>query len=177
MPASRLGKPRLNPDSVITNVGFLSSGLFGSVADTVYSVKNSITIDSIRFDEVPITLERSKPKSLLGMGFLEGFVVVMNWQTNEMYLTPVKHEYERKSFGFTPRFEDGSISIGSLRYNGQAMQAGLALNDRILQINNLNISQPTQEVYCEVLRLFKETDELTLQVEGRGELVLKKETF
>jgi len=174
MPASRLGKPRLTPDSVITNIGFLSSGLFGSVADTVYFVQKNISINQTTFENVPITLERSKPKSLLGMGFLEGFVVVMNWQTKEMYLTPNEQNYARKSYSLSPRFIDDTLRVGSLVYNGEAMMAGIQLNDRILKINDFDTRQPSKEDYCQVLRIFRENEEITVQIEGRGEFVLKK---
>lgn len=176
MPVSRLGKTRFNPDSVHTEIGYVSAGLFGSVADTVYHTKNHLALANAAISHVPLSLEHSKPKSLLGNAFFENFYVVMNWQTREMYLTPREFNNERKSFSLGVRFVDNTLRVGSLTYNGLAMQSGLQLNDRITKLNDKDVSRPTQEDYCEVLLLLRETDELVIEVEGHEPIRLKKQT-
>jgi predicted aspartyl protease len=144
-----------NFDSSLTvlekSYGYSSSGLYGSVFDTVLEVKTNMTLDGFN-QKGPVNYSMSKSKNLLGMDFLNQFEIVLDWNTNTVELYPTKVKNQKiKSFGFSPKWHEGKLIVGSVARGSVAEIEGLNVGDVIVKLNRFDFREPRLDMYCSMM--------------------------
>lgn len=148
----------------------LKNGVF---ADKLESSRTTIVPKfkigyDFEIDSTLATFNKVLPYALIGNKFMRNYVVTIDWIHQEIILSSFKPSKERRyhTFGFTPSFKDGHIVIGSIYENSPADLKGLKINDQIVQINGLDLSDSNYVSYCELLHLqvLKSNTELTITV-------------
>lgn len=94
---------------------------------------------------------KSNNYNLIGSEITKHFIVTLNFEEKELYLTPVKisqeqRERERNTFGFSLNRNERNIYVSKIFKGSSAENSGLKLNDTVLSINGENF---IDEGYCD----------------------------
>lgn len=137
-----------------TNYGYgvSSSGLFGKgEPDSVfYATTNSLTLGNTPINQ-PLIEFRKKHSDMIGTGFLGNFNVILLPQKKEIILIKVDDREESArtfGFGFFPYAD--SLKVDYIINNSIATKKGLKLNDRIVEINGMDVRSIDTKCYCDI---------------------------
>ena len=158
-----------------------SAGAFGTRKDTILkTLLPTLTLgDSFEIRNTPVNLSRSLVGSpLIGYEFLKDYTVTIDWKYQEITFSNYKPSVENPYFlyGFSPRLMDGKLVVASIVEQSAAFKAGLELNDQIMQINEMDFRNVTQNQYCDLMEkdLLKTTNTMVVTVR-KGEKEVKYE--
>jgi hypothetical protein len=145
----------INSNNFIKLYG-VNNGLFSEIMDTVQTTIVPVLKlgESADIKNALITFNSHLPFALIGNRFLRDYIVTIDWKYQELTLASFQPSSDNlyNNFGFTPKFKDGKIIIGSIIENSAAFNAGLKLNEPILQINQIDLRQANQSDYCELIK-------------------------
>lgn len=121
------------------SVGNARIGLYGrGNLDTTYYLKTQKTqFGDAYINNEQITKVRRNTSSLLGMKILKNYNFILDWQTKEILLSPIKEVPKDvlNPWGFDYVFENNSMKITEILNNSNAAKKGLMLGDIVLKIN------------------------------------------
>ena len=138
------------------------------------------TIPYIRF-EGGLILKNQKtifmPKyyqsdNYVGNNFFKNYATTFDWNLKKIILEPkekLKEANNDKSFGFTFSYYEGKIIIGEVVDESSAKEVNLQLYDQVLALENLDLSNMTEDVFChntDICSLLCR-DEITLKVKQK----------
>ncbi|RWX02463.1 retropepsin-like aspartic protease [Flavobacterium cerinum] len=144
------------------NKGFGKSSLsiYESTPETEHvGLMDSIHIGNYFVKDVEVKVN-SSPGILIGNALLKNSgEIIINWAKHKLYLSNAKTNEAAvyNTFGFSPLFIDGKITIALLWDESEAKLKGIALGDVITAINDEDAKNISQERWCELLNSsFKE---------------------
>ncbi len=113
---------------------------------------------------------KSNNYNLIGSELAKYFIVTLNLKDKELILTPyADFENSFETFGFNINMDSNKLYVSKLFNNLNAQQAGLALNDEIISINNKQLSTLSNcDRYFAVNKILKTEKEVLLSIK-RGE--------
>jgi hypothetical protein len=162
----------------VQSIGYHSAGLFGSKLDTTYSRPVSFALGKDTLAALAIDLEDPGSMSLLGMRYLKNYRVVLNWENQKIYLhrKETSQAISQKRFGLSPFLKDSTMIIGVVAPALLTLQKAnkIGLGDTILQINKLDVSYATRDIYCQVSSNLSANDTLTISIKNKGDFLLVK---
>jgi hypothetical protein len=160
------------------SVGYGSTGLYGSTMDTIIETLRTISIGDFK-QEGLVKYHYGGSKRLLGMDFFNQFDVVMDWEEKQMSLYPKELEKQtHRSLGFTPKWMDGKLIVGTVAYGSEAEKEGLKVGDEIVKLNQFNFYNPSLSTYCRMMNYLRSNRVEVVDVEfidGRQFRFEKKE--
>ena len=163
----------------VQSVGYHSAGLFGSRLDTAYSRLVPFTLGNDTLGALALDIDDPGSKSILGMRYLKNYRMVLNWQNQKIYLTRKRTLLPslEKRFGFSPFLKDSTLIVGVVvpTLLGLQKARAIALNDTILQINNLDVSYANPDVFCQVINGFSASDTLAIRLKNKGDFLLVRQ--
>ena len=130
----------------------------------------AVRADSLYFGDILLRRQRLhiSPSSqiLIGNKFLKQFgQVIISWDKSKIYVpkqtVPQETEYD---FGFTPFIENGKMVVVEIWEGSGAQEKGIAINDVILKINDLDVSIMTAELWCEFLQKTKNLKSVGVEI-------------
>ncbi len=100
---------------------------------------------------------KSNNYNLIGSEITKYFIVTLNFEKKELYLTPIKisqeqPEKEINTFGFSLNKNDKNIYVSKIYKGGSAEKTGLKLKDVIFSINGEKF---TDKPYCDFYDFFR----------------------
>lgn len=165
----------------IKGSGYTSIGMYGkSEPKNEYSAK----IDEIKIGNHIIKNKVVRVKdgsSNLGISFFKNYRLILNWKSKKLKMIQERTSLntEINDFGFKSTFEENKMFVGFI-YNDTEASKVLQFGDQILQINNIDYTNLTNEKKCDLFNngiIPKETDEIAIKVLRNGkklEFQLKK---
>ena len=145
--------------------GYGSAGLYGTQIDTLRYGRIGIDVDG--FNQVGIAeYNNLSDKKLVGMEFLNQFVQILDWQSNEISLytnTVIPQVYS--SFPLSPRWVDGKLIVGGLKNDSSLISLGLNIGDTIEVLNGVSFRGADFITYCDLIIASRENKPDTLSLE------------
>lgn len=113
----------------------------------------------------------SNNENLIGAELIKHFIVTLNFNEKELYLTPIP-EAERpapaRTFGFDFNRNEAGIYVSKLFKGLSADQAGLELNDTVLSVNSEDLSGYSYcDFYFHIKGLMEGTRDIRLEVKRK----------
>ncbi|MDY0929693.1 aspartyl protease family protein [Chryseobacterium sp. CFBP8996] len=117
----------------------------------------------------------SDSRNLVGTRFMENFLIDLDFVNKKVILNPTGKTAEYNSFGiaFAP-VENHLIIVNKLKI---PQLSELNVADKIIKINNINVSKINAEKFCEVKKLIDNSSEITIQNESGKEFKLEKKNI
>ena len=165
----------------IKGSGYTGIGMYGkSDPKNEFSAK----IDEIKIGNHSIKNKVVRVKngsSNLGISFFQNYRLILNWKSKKLKMIQERASLntELNSFGFKPTFEENKMYVGFI-YNDTKASKILQFGDQILQINNIDYTNLTNNKKCDVFNngiIPKKTDEITIIILRNGqelEFILEK---
>tara|TARA_R110002072_G_scaffold84388_4_gene191309 strand:- start:16083 stop:17426 length:1344 start_codon:yes stop_codon:yes gene_type:complete len=143
-------------DTAPTEIGQASTTVFGHSASEVHIAQlRELRLGSLRLSDFPVITGPSVSDFHVGIDFLRHFRVTLDWQNDALYLEPrepISSLYDNfATYGFAPQLHEGRLIVGALWQGGAAQQAGLALGDRIVSVDDRDTAAPSFESVCALL--------------------------
>ena len=173
--------------SVRQTFGAASVGLFGEAeGDTIYRTWVS---DLTMPDTVPLPPTSidffGKERGNIGNAFLSQFILTVDWQTSQLYLSPTGlfNTKDLSTFGFSTLFKADQLLIRYVWEDSQAAREGIQPGDRILFMNGMDFINFDKKMFCRFFldeQMKNEWEELDLLLEQDGatrRIRLKKEPY
>ncbi|MBK7410330.1 MAG: aspartyl protease family protein [Saprospirales bacterium] len=163
------------PVAVWRTYGAASVGLFGEAeGDTIYRtwVSDLTMPDSIPLPPASIDFF-GKERGSIGNAFLRQFVLTVDWQTSQLYISPkvLPNTKDLASFGFSTLFKDDQLLVRYVWENSQAAREGILPGDRILFMNGMDFINFDKKTFCRFFldeQMKNEWEELDLLLEQDG---------
>lgn len=160
-------------DSIRTGFGSEgeSAGGRGDAVALRRSLLNGLVLDGTRLDGLSAQ-SRAQPPTLLGAGMLNRFVVTLDYPGERFLLHRREQAASPSAFaGFGLSVVGEQVEVTQLYEGSAAAQAGLALGDRVLAVDNASLSVSPDNRCAQVRYLAGEFDaasatQLTVQREG-----------
>jgi len=130
----------------------------------------AVRADSLYFGDILLRGQRLhiSPSSqiLIGNKFLKQFgEVIISWDKSKIYVprqtVPQEAEYD---FGFTPFIENGKMVVVEIWEGSPAEEKGIAINDIILKINDMDVSLMTPKLWCEFIKKTKDMESINVEL-------------
>ena len=100
-----------------------------------------LSIGELDFKNTKVWTRPHAP-SLIGARIFESQIVTLDYKNKTVYFYPYQQPLATKeSFGFKPYIKNQSVFVGFLIYDSPAYKSGIKLHDKIVHINNKNLSQ------------------------------------
>lgn len=131
------------------------------------AMRQSIELNkTISLNNQIISFQKDLPFSYVGNGFLKDYKVTIDWMYQEIYLDKYEssNRSQYNSLGFSLKYIDDKIVVGSIQLNSKAYESGLRLNDKVIKINEIDFSGNTYENYCEYLSFKNLWEEVELMI-------------
>lgn len=149
-----LSKDEFKDSPDYNRYGSSSVGLYGAIDSTTI---RTIKLDSLRLGDISLGahLVDLDDGSLIGNDFMNKHEVVMDWENNHIYLKKLQNYQNTvdSTYGFNRRFIENKVLITNLY---KEIETPLRLNDQVLQLNEIDYSNITDENSCEIFRSFYE---------------------
>ena len=144
------------PDSALIEDGSSSTTVFGSVASTARIGRlRELRLGDLVLHDFPVATGTAVSDFHVGIEFLRHFRVTIDWRSDDLYLElrdPAPALYaDFPSYGFAPQMQDGALVVGALWRDSAGARAGLALGDRLVEVDGQDTSAPDFATYCKVL--------------------------
>lgn len=139
--------------------GLGSTGLYGSKMDTLWVGKTDLTVGSFS-QKCEATYKSGNAKRILGMGFMQQFVFILNWQDRRIDLYPQSIEQQFFSkYDAIPRWKDGQLIVGTMRLDSTDIHRHIQVGDTIVAVNGKSFLKANLEDYCDLI--FEASEQLT----------------
>ncbi len=152
--------------------GMTSFGLYGSQMDTAFYYK----VDSWQFGDMrakPVTF-RTGQMAILGLGFFQDYQLTVDWENNEMGLTPYPEQEKGPHkdtkgyyYGFNLMVRDSTTYVGRIFEGSPAGRAGLNVGDTVLKIHSLDGKDLTPQSSCEAFRRYPDSAVKVIRKRGK----------
>lgn len=166
--------------SLLKVVGQGYHGAWGAVQDTItFGLLDQVQLFGDTYRHIPYSYSPKSNQPVIGSELLKYYVLTMDFKAGVLYLTRYADPGTLKitSFGLDLDYKDGQVFVSRIYKDSKAEQAGIALDTRIIAINEKPV---TYKSYCEFLedklQHFK-NDRITLSLVGGKKVSLQKETF
>ena len=162
--------------AVYSSYGYQSSGIFGALADTAYTLQKTVVVGKTSIPNMLLSVRQKHGKALLGTGFFEDFDVVLNWQQRRAFLIPATDSATMglTSLGVSFIKQKDQLIVGSVTMGQEPEQAGLAFGDRIIELNGITCTNVTKKMFCEIRSMLSKKDQpVTITVENKGAFTLE----
>lgn len=162
----------------IETFGSSSTGIYGKGVDrkSLFSKVNSIKLGTLNLQNQILEFEENASRTL-GNKFLQNYKVVIDWNLNQIDLSSISDfdNSQLNTFGFHYKVLDKKLYVGTIYKNSEAEQKGLQINDEISAINELDLTNLSEEDLCNFLynNLLKEKNNIRIDILRKG----KKLTF
>ncbi len=112
-------------------------------------------------------------KTNLGILFFKNYRLILNWEARKVKMVQegTSNNTELNHFGFNPNFNGNKVFVDFI-YNDTAASKVLQFGDQVLQINNIDFTNITDNNKCDFFNngfIPKGTDEITIKVLRNGE--------
>jgi Aspartyl protease len=138
----------------------ISNGLFSESIETGQTtwVSSLVLGGGFEVKNAQVTFSSQLGKCNIGNDFLKDYLVTIDWKYQEVTLANFipKSDSSLFSFGFAPSYKNGKILIASIVEQSSADKLGLLLNDQIVGIDGVDLSNPSQADYCLVKGFFNQ---------------------
>lgn len=132
-------------------VGSSSSGIYGTNkgAITTYKKIPKFTINNIQIANQIATFNEGS-SAIIGNSFFKNYRLILDWKENQIYMIK---EVEIKNatletFGIGLRYIDNQPTIAKIFKGTDADKSGLQLGDKIIAIDDLDVSKLTETEAC-----------------------------
>lgn len=117
----------------------------------------------------------SDSRNLVGTRFMENFLIDLDFVNKKVILNPTVKTAEYNSFGiaFAP-VEHHLVIVNKLKI---PQLSELNVADKIIKINNIDVSKINAEKFCEVKKFIDNSSEMTIQNESGKEFKLEKKNI
>ncbi len=172
----------LNTFKQVKSYGWVNSALFGSAFDTLYfRYTNPLLIGNSSLGPYWVKCSNKSGRTI-GNRLWENFKLQLNYNDNCIYLHRQRDINPSKNgFGFKLKYKDGQWIIATVIFESQAYDYGLRPGDKVLEINEYNLSDASFEDYCKQFlseTLIPSGNDLRIKVlSGVDEVVLELELF
>lgn len=114
-------------------------------------------------------------RNLVGTRFMENFLIDLDFINKKIILNPTGKTAEYNSFGiaFAP-VEDRLVIVNKLKV---PQLSGLNITDKIIAINNIDVSKINVEKFCEIKKLIDSSQVIIIQNESGKEFKLEKKNI
>lgn len=120
--------------------GKVSGSMETKITDKIYV--NDVNVES------EINLVPNNMDNLVGMGFIQNFNWILDYKNKKVYMQPRKTPYIKQEpffanpekMGASFKFFETPVTVVNLVKNGKAETAGLQVDDIIMNINDLDIT-------------------------------------
>ena len=163
----------LSTKQVVEINGGSSEGGNGIVNEAMKMIKcDSLDVASIRFKNKPMLFLPTANECLIGNPVIKNFIVTLNFQNNELYLTLIEQQPVEPgwaTFGFGAKYVDGKVLVTTIYSNLAADKAGLVMNDELIAIDGNKTADKGQcEVTALLNTLLNSATQITLTVLRNG---------
>ncbi len=153
----------------------------GGIIENTVAIKqvNEVFLtDKNLVNNVEMMIAPKSMENLVGVDFMRHYNWILDYKTKNVYIQPRKTTvtYERDSFfqdylGASFDISTVPIVIRTMVVNSKAEQAGLKLNDEILSINKVDLSNiPNCEIKNEIKRIIKSSDKVVFKIKRNNEI-------
>ena len=157
----------------ITGSGYSGIGMYGNGEN---KDEFSAKIDEIKIGNhiIKDKIMRVKDgKTNLGILFFKNYRLIINWKAKKikMIQESTSNNTELNHFGFNSNFNGNKVFVDFI-YNETEASKALQFGDQVLQINNTDYTNITNENKCEFFShgfIQKKTDDITIKVLRNGE--------
>ncbi len=139
---------------------------FGAPVTTVYGAPSTVLLRptvrslqigaSVVLEDFPVWTSDDATMVLIGVDFLEHFLVTIDWRRRQLYLSPRSEPTiandVRPTLGFFAEFREGRVLISTLWRDGAAHRAGLRIGDQIIALGDRRLDDVDWDGYCDLLR-------------------------
>ncbi|WP_159472751.1 aspartyl protease family protein [Chryseobacterium sp. 18068] len=117
----------------------------------------------------------SDSRNLVGTRFMENFLIDLDFVNKKVILNPTDKTPEYNSFGiaFAP-VENHLVIVNKLKI---PELSELNVADKIIKINNIDVSKINAETFCEVKKIIDNTQVIVIQIESKKEFKLEKKNI
>lgn len=117
----------------------------------------------------------SDSRNLVGTRFMENFIIDLDFVNKKVILNPTGKtpEYNSSGIAFAP-VEHHLVIVNKLKI---PQLSELNVADKIIKINNIDVSKINAEKFCEVKKLIDNSSEITIQNESGKEFKLEKKNI
>lgn len=137
--------------------GVESAGLYGlgAVKKFYETQLPSMKMDSFQMKNQSITFS-DDPSKTIGNGVFKNYTVIIDWNTNKIFLKANSNEKNRKinmfsSFGFSYIKKEDKVEIISLIENSEAEKKGMLIGDELIGINEMKFKDFDDSQFCDFL--------------------------
>lgn len=150
-----------------------------SIVKVKQATSTNVKLAGQKMEVAQLSFESNLSQSTIGTRFLENYRMVLDGPGHRLILsdyhslTPVK----KNTLGFTLSLYNTDLRVSSIIEESPAFKADLRVNDKILKINDTELSALTPEAYCAYLKQAIHTqDSLMIKVERAGGMLNKRLT-
>ena len=149
---------------------YLKNAALGNQRDTFknYLVPNLTIGDDLNLTNL-IVWSYKYERSSIGYDFLKNYSVTLDWKKQQISLYKMKEE-SFDTYGYYINYADNKVIVCTLFQNSPAEKAGLKLNDHIIKINDQDLSNPTQQDFCQLKDPYL-NDKIQLTVKRGNEIL------
>ncbi len=159
---------------IVTAIGGMSGGMFGKEEESLALRISEMQIGDIKLVDIPVISHAAKTGDvLLGIKFLEKFLVTLNYPAKEMILEPYDIPFETNipTYGFALTKEGKRTLVSGVVENSSAANIGIQSGDEILKINSRDV---TTLSLIELLAGSLDKDINSLEIEFMKDKEMKK---
>lgn len=117
----------------------------------------------------------SDSRNLVGTRFMENFLIDLDFVNKKVILDPTGKTAEYNSFGIAFASVENYLVIVNKLKIPQLSELNVA--DKIIKINNIDVSKINAEKFCEIKKLIDNSSEITIQNESGKEFKLEKKNI
>jgi hypothetical protein len=114
-----------------------------------------LRLGDLQLKDFPVITGPAVSDFHVGIEFLRHFRVTIDWLNDHLYLEPrapaAALYYDFASYGFTPQLTDDGLVVGTIWSGSPALQAGLELGDRLVEIDGRDTTSSDFASFCSLL--------------------------
>ncbi len=153
--------------------------LYGILGQTVYRKEQSIEylclahtlrLDRMEFENILVGSRNMNGRlQTLGTKFMKNYHITLDWRDHIIFLDQVSAgpvEPFIRSIGISINLINGKLLVSNLWKNSLAEKQGIKLGDEIISVNGESVLGLSEEKYCDLKELIKNSDSLTVTTKG-----------
>lgn len=161
----------------IKDKNFLTfDGLISQSLNSIVRGQRQVDLMDIEFNNIKLgshIIDSSlNSLNLIGTKFLENYLVDLDFINKKIILASTGKSPEYQSFGISVGLIDDSLVIVNKLQIHQL--SALKLSDKIIKINNTDVSKIGIEAFCEIKNLLENSKAITLENESHETITLEK---
>ena len=162
---------KIKDDNFITFEGLLSQSI-----NSISNGKRYVDLMEVKINNFDLGKQivdsSSDARNLLGTKFMQSYIVTLDFVNQEITLSKTQRKPEYKSFGVNLAPMNSDLIIVNKTLLPQLSE--LNLKDKIIRVDNIDVSNVTPENYCEVKKLLDLKQSITLENAAHKKFTLKK---